>query len=246
MCKDLEEIPLEIGEIATLELIEIINWSKGVVESVKRIQQEQHEVGNDDLKITINEGIERGDALPGLRSYSDIAEVAKKVGFEVVKQKDLAKPPAKPWWPRLKKGRIAYWKRRIVMMVLEKVWVVPKGTTAVQEMLFETMKVSRIGILKELESNSIICLVGRNVRWNWNSDMQNNKITLLLFLCRSGSGGSKRWWRSAVGRSGGGGKRWRWSAVGRSGNGGRRWVEAVTAVGGGLKRSSKLGHLIEG
>ncbi|KAJ9567362.1 hypothetical protein OSB04_003328 [Centaurea solstitialis] len=100
----------------------------------------------------------------------------------------------------------------------------------------------------ELESNSIICLVGRNVRWNLNSDIQNDRITLLLFLCRSGSGGSKRRRRSAVGRKGGGGRwwvevtvgggsrGWRRSAVGRSGGGGRRWVEAVAAVGGGSKR----------
>ncbi|KAI3736388.1 hypothetical protein L6452_15927 [Arctium lappa] len=53
-CQDLEEIPLEIGEIATLELIEIHNLSNKVVESVKRIQQEQHDVGNDELNITIS------------------------------------------------------------------------------------------------------------------------------------------------------------------------------------------------
>ncbi|KAI3736405.1 hypothetical protein L6452_15944 [Arctium lappa] len=52
-CRDLEEIPLEIGEIATLELIEIDNWSDSVVESAERIQQEQHDVGNYDLKITV-------------------------------------------------------------------------------------------------------------------------------------------------------------------------------------------------
>ncbi|KAI3736392.1 hypothetical protein L6452_15931 [Arctium lappa] len=53
-CNDLEEIPLEIGEIATLELIETDSWSRSVVESVKRIQQEQHEVGNYELKITVD------------------------------------------------------------------------------------------------------------------------------------------------------------------------------------------------
>ncbi|KAJ1375174.1 SAM-dependent methyltransferase SMT-type [Sesbania bispinosa] len=52
--------------------------------------------------VEIIQGIERGDALPGLRSYADIAETAKKVGFEVVKERDLAKPPAQPWWSRLK------------------------------------------------------------------------------------------------------------------------------------------------
>ena len=54
MCRYLEEILLEIGEIATLELIEIDHWSNRVVEPVKIIQQKQHVVGNDELKITIN------------------------------------------------------------------------------------------------------------------------------------------------------------------------------------------------
>ncbi|KAI3736387.1 hypothetical protein L6452_15926 [Arctium lappa] len=53
-CYNLEEIPLEIGEIATLELIEIDSSSKSVVESVKRIKQEQHDVGNYELKITVD------------------------------------------------------------------------------------------------------------------------------------------------------------------------------------------------
>ncbi|KAJ9551566.1 hypothetical protein OSB04_015611 [Centaurea solstitialis] len=53
-CDDLEEIPCEIGEIATLELIEIDSRSNSVVKSVKKIQQEQHEAGNYDLKITVD------------------------------------------------------------------------------------------------------------------------------------------------------------------------------------------------
>ncbi|KAJ9551663.1 hypothetical protein OSB04_015708 [Centaurea solstitialis] len=53
-CGRLEEIPPEIGEITTLELIEIDSSSKSVVESVKRIQQEQHDEGNDELKITVD------------------------------------------------------------------------------------------------------------------------------------------------------------------------------------------------
>ncbi|KAJ9552075.1 hypothetical protein OSB04_016120 [Centaurea solstitialis] len=76
-CRDLGEIPLEIGEIATLELIEIDNSGNGVVESVKRIQQEQHEVGNDELKITINGmdlslHLSRYEGSEGLPPRSDI------------------------------------------------------------------------------------------------------------------------------------------------------------------------------
>lgn len=88
--------------------------------------------------VEVIQGIERGDALPGLRSYSDIAVTAKKVGFEVVKELDLAKPPARPWWDRLKMGRIAYWRNHIVVMVLETLGIAPKGTIDVHEMLFKT------------------------------------------------------------------------------------------------------------
>ncbi|KAJ9553994.1 hypothetical protein OSB04_018039 [Centaurea solstitialis] len=53
-CKYLKEIPLGIGEIATLELIEIDRCRKCLVESVKRIQQEQHDEGNNELRIIVD------------------------------------------------------------------------------------------------------------------------------------------------------------------------------------------------
>ncbi|KAJ9552128.1 hypothetical protein OSB04_016173 [Centaurea solstitialis] len=64
-CHALEEIPLDIGDIATLELIEtrgMLNYN--AMESVKRIQKEQHDEGNTDLKITIN-GLELSICLSG-------------------------------------------------------------------------------------------------------------------------------------------------------------------------------------
>ncbi|KAJ8530308.1 hypothetical protein K7X08_037143 [Anisodus acutangulus] len=95
----------------------------------------QHE---DPEHVEIIHGIERGDALPGLRSYKDIAEVAKQVGFEVVKERDLAKPPSNPWWTRLKMGRIAYWRNHILVTILAFLGIAPKGTVDVHEMLFVT------------------------------------------------------------------------------------------------------------
>ncbi|CAL5378079.1 unnamed protein product [Camellia sinensis] len=94
--------------------------------------------GDDAEHVDIIQGIERGDALPGLRSYDQIAEIAKKVGFEVVKEKDLAKPPAKPWWTRLKMGRFAYWRNHILITVLAFLGIAPKGVVDVHEMLFKT------------------------------------------------------------------------------------------------------------
>ena len=53
-CKYLEEIPLKIGEITTLEFIETNNCNNSVLESVKRIQKEQYDEGNTELKITVD------------------------------------------------------------------------------------------------------------------------------------------------------------------------------------------------
>ncbi|KAL8543375.1 hypothetical protein ACS0TY_004059 [Phlomoides rotata] len=94
--------------------------------------------GDDSEHVEVIQGIERGDALPGLRNYKDIAEVASKVGFEVVKEKDLAKPPSNPWWTRLKMGRFAYWRNHIMITVLAWLGIAPKGVVDVHEMLFVT------------------------------------------------------------------------------------------------------------
>ncbi|MFS7974570.1 hypothetical protein Hanom_Chr09g00870301 [Helianthus anomalus] len=53
-CYDLEEIPLEIGDIPTLELIQIEDCRQCVGESVRRIQEEQHDYGNYYLRIGIS------------------------------------------------------------------------------------------------------------------------------------------------------------------------------------------------
>jgi len=84
------------------------------------------------------QGIERGDALPGLRRQDEIASIAKEVGFEVLKEQDLALPPALPWWTRLKMGRIAYWRNSLLVRVLTMLRIAPKGVSEVHEMLFET------------------------------------------------------------------------------------------------------------
>ncbi|XP_047941495.1 24-methylenesterol C-methyltransferase 2-like [Salvia hispanica] len=94
--------------------------------------------GDDAEHREVIQGIERGDALPGLRCYSDIAAVANKVGFEIVQERDLAKPPSQPWWTRLKMGRIAYWRNHILVTILAFIGIAPKGVVDVHEMLFVT------------------------------------------------------------------------------------------------------------
>ncbi|KAB2611434.1 24-methylenesterol C-methyltransferase 2-like [Pyrus ussuriensis x Pyrus communis] len=84
-------------------------------------------------------------------SYTDIAETARKVGFEVVKEKDMAKSPAQLWWNRLKMGRIAYWHNHILVTVLAAVRIAPKGTVDVHEMLFKTADfLTRDGVTRVL------------------------------------------------------------------------------------------------
>ncbi|KAJ9551571.1 hypothetical protein OSB04_015616 [Centaurea solstitialis] len=54
-CNYLEEVPLEIGEIDSLELVEIDHCSnKSLVKSLERIQKVGEDVGNDELKITVD------------------------------------------------------------------------------------------------------------------------------------------------------------------------------------------------
>ncbi|XP_047328892.1 24-methylenesterol C-methyltransferase 2-like [Impatiens glandulifera] len=94
--------------------------------------------GEDQNHVKIIQEIERGDALPGLRSYDEIAATAKKVGFEVVKEKDLAKPPSNPWWTRLKMGKFAYWRNHVMVTVLAFIGIAPKGVVDVHDMLCKT------------------------------------------------------------------------------------------------------------
>ncbi|KAI3451636.1 hypothetical protein Pfo_008301 [Paulownia fortunei] len=59
-CDNLQEIPCEIGEIVTLQLIEI-QWRclKSLVESALQIEREQREIGNEELRVIMREIFER-------------------------------------------------------------------------------------------------------------------------------------------------------------------------------------------
>ncbi|KAJ0780926.1 putative P-loop containing nucleoside triphosphate hydrolase, leucine-rich repeat domain superfamily [Helianthus annuus] len=58
-CRYLQGIPLEIGDISTLELIDVDDSSKGVVESLDIIQEEQENFGNYNLKINVRKELRR-------------------------------------------------------------------------------------------------------------------------------------------------------------------------------------------
>lgn len=55
-CYKLEEIPCEIGEIATLETIEVqgLYWQKSFMESTKSIQQQHLDMGNEECRVIIS------------------------------------------------------------------------------------------------------------------------------------------------------------------------------------------------
>ncbi|KAJ0695461.1 putative P-loop containing nucleoside triphosphate hydrolase, leucine-rich repeat domain superfamily [Helianthus annuus] len=52
-CKDLREIPLVLGNISTLEYINIDSSNSRVLESVNRIQNAQRDIGNYDIHVSI-------------------------------------------------------------------------------------------------------------------------------------------------------------------------------------------------
>nr|XP_027099835.1 putative late blight resistance protein homolog R1A-4 [Coffea arabica] len=53
-CRQLEEVPSGLGDVPTLEIIEVQLCRQSAEESVRRIEEEQHMMGNDDLKVLIN------------------------------------------------------------------------------------------------------------------------------------------------------------------------------------------------
>lgn len=52
-CKQLEEIPIVIGDIYTLEMIEIRNCHQAVVQIARKIKKDQMNKGNGLLKVSI-------------------------------------------------------------------------------------------------------------------------------------------------------------------------------------------------
>ncbi|GFP83586.1 putative late blight resistance protein homolog r1a-6 [Phtheirospermum japonicum] len=54
LCDALEEVPCGIGEISTLQMIELYSCGGSAVSSAKSIQEEQQSMGNDELEVRIN------------------------------------------------------------------------------------------------------------------------------------------------------------------------------------------------
>ncbi|PWA95772.1 NB-ARC domains-containing protein [Artemisia annua] len=70
VCQYLEAIPLEIGDIPTLELIDIDDSSSLIFASLSKIQEEQQNFGNYDLKINVRKVIHRLSLYRKLRGVA--------------------------------------------------------------------------------------------------------------------------------------------------------------------------------
>ncbi|XP_027177731.1 putative late blight resistance protein homolog R1A-3 [Coffea eugenioides] len=58
-CRQLEEVPSCLGESSTIEMIEVQFGRKSLVSSVEKIQQEQKDAGNEDLKIVVGATLDK-------------------------------------------------------------------------------------------------------------------------------------------------------------------------------------------
>ena len=81
------------------------------------------------------DAINYANALPEMRTWKQTTEAARKVGFEVIGERDLAIPPAGEWWQRLKIGRLQYKMNHAVITVLASLGILPKSMVDVHNML---------------------------------------------------------------------------------------------------------------
>lgn len=76
-----------------------------------------------------------GNALPTMRSEGDVRAAASKVGFEVVRIEDQAVRSQLPWYGTLQRSRLSRNATQVALTVMEWLWMVPAGTSAVHLML---------------------------------------------------------------------------------------------------------------
>ncbi|KAA8529776.1 hypothetical protein F0562_034124 [Nyssa sinensis] len=72
-CKSLKEIPYGLGDIPTLEMIELCNCSHSAAISARQIGEQQQSMGNDELKILVYPPYEEFEASVSM-SYNEYGE----------------------------------------------------------------------------------------------------------------------------------------------------------------------------
>lgn len=96
----------------------------------------------------IRKSIERGDALPELRSTGAVNEDLKRAGFDVLDSFDAAaEPGAEPWYQpllgtgldaaRLGRSAAGRWVMQAALRTMERIGVAARGTATVHELLLE-------------------------------------------------------------------------------------------------------------
>lgn len=84
--------------------------------------------------------INYANALPEMRRYHEIAEVARKVGFEVLVERDLAVTTnAGEWWGILKTSMGRYKLNDVIIKTLSFLRILPKETKDVHKMLYKVL-----------------------------------------------------------------------------------------------------------
>jgi len=99
----------------------------------------------------IKQGVEQGNGIPNLRGYKDVLEALKTAGFILLESEDRAPYPCptnqQTWfkplggdmsWENLRSSKAGRFVTSALTWVLEAVWIAPKGTYKVQQMLTAT------------------------------------------------------------------------------------------------------------
>ena len=76
-----------------------------------------------------------GNALPTMRSESDVHAAATSVGFKVITIEDQAVRSEVPWYCTLQRSNWSRNATQVALTVMEWLWLVPGGTSSVHLML---------------------------------------------------------------------------------------------------------------
>ncbi|CAA2975675.1 Hypothetical predicted protein [Olea europaea subsp. europaea] len=85
-------IPSSLGHIPTLQMIEVCGRAKAVKESAKQSLEEQHDMGNEDLKVIISDlGSEEQEESGREEQSEEQEESESEEQCEVQEEKELLK-----------------------------------------------------------------------------------------------------------------------------------------------------------
>lgn len=105
----------------------------------------KHYDASDKKQVAIIDEIVIGNGLPKANSWKDAEEAGKKVGFQLLRSRDLAVQPdgsLSPWWWRLSKNLPLFKAKaklnHALVTIAETLRLAPRGMVEVHEMLMDT------------------------------------------------------------------------------------------------------------